>query len=365
MKKPAVIKIFVVIVSCSLLLTICYQILVILQLRFITTLGWEKGHYLWMAGGGGVVRWDVDQQAVVERTFFRPDGIKQFFISKKGQVWGYGNGIWLFESGKWIETSEITERQHQPVYDMAETKEGIIWIATWEGFKTWNKETRLWEPSQINESGVTLVQSTDGSIWFGLTNNGVIRLKSGQLTHWTTANGLIDNEIRSMLAASDGTIWVGTSHGISHWDGNTWQGWERLGYPYDPNGLGVFKILETRDGTVWIATTEDFARWKFGQWTTYQGSPRCFTNFALLEVDDGSVWAGCSTGLYRWTGSRWHEYGATEGITDNSMAHLIQGSNGILYAKTNSGVYRYISEQDHWQSFPTNSFNLWQIASGW
>ena len=352
MKKLVLVTTFVLVVSCGLLPIGCYQILTILQLRSITTLGWEGDRYLWMVGWGGVICWDVDQRVIVKRTL-GPAGINQFLVSKEGQVWGYGyDEVWLFESGKWIEMAETAGLQRGRIRDMVQTNDGTIWVATQRGFKTWNEETRMWEPTPINQPGSTLAQGLDGSLWFGLSEDGVIRLQSGELTHWTTADGLIDNRIMSILPASDGTIWVGTLRGLSHWDGNRWQGWERLGYPYHADGLRVFRLLKTRGGTIWADTNEDFARWKHGEWTTYQRSPSCFGAFTFLETDDGSLWAGCSTGLYRWTGSSWREYGKSEGIPDNRWSRLIQGTNGILYAATRSGIYQYVPEQDHWQSFP-------------
>jgi ligand-binding sensor domain-containing protein len=155
-----------------------------------------------------------------------------------------------------------------------------------------------------------------------------------------------------MLAAGDGTIWIGTRRGISHWDGKGWQAWEHLGYP-DPDGLVVHRLYETNDGNIWAATSEDFARWDGQEWTTYQRSPACFTVFTLLETDDGSLWAGCSGGLFRWTGSIWVEYGEPEGVSDNSYSRLIQGTNAILYAATKSGTYQYVPDLDRWQPFPS------------
>lgn len=203
----------------------------------------------------------------------------------------------------------------------------------------------------IDHPGETLVQGPDNSLWFGLAEDGVIRLQSGELTYWTTADGLVDNRIKSMLAASDGTIWIGTRRGVSHWDGNRWQGWEHLGYP-DPDGLVVYELYETSDGTIWAATSEDLAKWDKEGWTTYQRSPSCFRIVTFLEADDGSFWVGCSGGLFRWTESGWREYGEPEGVPNNSGSRLIQGTNGIMYAITRSGRYQYIPEQDRWQPFP-------------
>jgi ligand-binding sensor domain-containing protein len=350
MKRSVLIKITVTIIVCSLLLIGCYQTLVILQSRFIIALGWEGDHYLWMAGGLGVVRWDVNKQVITERAF-RPDGIRHFFVSEDGQVWGYGDGVWLFETGKWTNVDETAGLQPGRVHDMLQTSDGTIWIATKWGFKTWNENTRLWASTRVNEPGITLVEDSDNSIWFGLAENGVIRSQSGELTHWTMNEGLIDDRIESMLAANDGTIWVGTHGGVSRWNGSEWQGWSSLGYP-DPDGLIVFKWFETRDGTIWADTSQDLARWNHEHWESYERSPSCFGAHTLLEADNGNLWAGCSTGLYRWAETGWHEYGKAEGVLDNRWSRLVEGANGTLYAKTKSGLYQYVPEQDHWQPFP-------------
>ena len=326
------------------------KLLITWQLESAHTLGWEGDCYLWMAGMVGVVRWDVNRQVVVNRDF-RPDGISHFFISSEGQVWGYGDEIWLFDSGKWIEMGESAGLRRGLIHDMGQTTDGIIWIATWRGFKSWSQETRLWEPMLIDRPGKTFVQGPGDSLWFGLAEDGVVRFQSGELTYWTTADGLIDNRTESMLAASDGTIWVGTRRGVSHWDGNRWEGWEHLGYP-DPDGLIIYELYETSDGTIWAATSEDLAKWDKQGWTTYQRSPSCSRVVTFLEADDGSFWAGCSGGIFRWTESGWREYGEPEGVLNNSDSRLIQGTNGILYATTRNGRYQYIPEQDRWQPFP-------------
>jgi len=348
--KKSVFIIGLTILVCIVCLVGTSLILLEAQNRNVRSLGWEEDGYLWTVGMFGNVRWDVNQQTVVNRTF-RPDAIDQIFVSQTGEVWGYGHGVWLFEEGGWTEVGEAGGLKRGVIYDMVQTSDGTIWVATWYGFKTWNAENRRWEPSIIERPGRILLQASDNSLWFGLTDEGVIRLQSDNLTHWTTSNGLIDNKVRSMLSASDGTIWVGTSDGISHWNGNSWQGWVDLGHP-DADGLTVFKLLEASDGTIWADTSQDFARWKQGQWTTYKRDPFCGNSYSFLEADDGSLWAGCAIGLFRWAGSSWQEYDISEGIQDNSFARLVQGGNGMLYAHTKSGLYQYIPQQDRWQPFP-------------
>ena len=139
-KAILVVTIVAIIILCCLLAG--YKLLITWQLESVRAPGWEEDRYLWMAGMAGVVRWDVNRQVVVNRDF-RPDGISHFFISSEGQVWGYGDEIWLFDAGKWIEMGETAGLQRGLIHDMGQTTDGTIWVATWWGFKSWNQETRL------------------------------------------------------------------------------------------------------------------------------------------------------------------------------------------------------------------------------
>ena len=340
-----------VILVASICCLIGYQLLAAWQLRTMLVLGWEGDRYLWMAGNLGVVRWDVNRQTVANRSF-RGDGVNQFLISSEGQVWAYGDGLWLFESGKWIEQGEANGLPTRGlVRGMGQMTDGTIWVATGMGFKSWDQKKRRWESMLVDLPGTTLVQGQDGRLWFGLSQDGVIKVQSGKVTRYTTADGLTDNRIESMLAARDGTIWVGTRRGASHWDGTKWQGWEDLGYP-DPDGLIVDKFYETRDGTIWASTSEGLANWVNEKWTAYPRSPSCFEARTFLETNDGNFWAGCFGGIFRWTQSGWREYGVSEGVPDNRTSHLAQGTNGILYAAAGGRVYQYLLDQDRWQLLP-------------
>ena len=64
----------------------------------------------------------------------------------------------------------------------------------------------------------TIVEASDGSIWFG-TDDGVSRLMSDDkwLTY-TSRNGLASNSVTFIVEASDGSFWFATRSGISHLD---------------------------------------------------------------------------------------------------------------------------------------------------
>lgn len=347
MRKTSL-KILVVIIIILGCIFVGRRLVTIWRLLSSSQMGWEDDHYLWLTGAWGHTCWDVERQSITQ-SYAKPYNLAHFFVSVDNQVWAYGHGIWRFEVNKWIELYESTGQQYEMIHDMGQLADDTIWIATWSGFKFWNHEIQQWETMIVEQPGRTLVQAPDGSLWFGLLEDGVVYSKSGELTFWNTTNGLVHDQVSSMLVASDETVWIGTNAGVSHWDGKQWQNWTDLGYP-DADGLAVSKLYETTDGVIWAATSADFAKWENGTWLTYERDPTCFTAYSLLESSDGSLWAGCAGGLFRWDTSTWREYGKGEGVANNAGCRLLLGGDDVLYASTESGVYYYVPQQDYWHS---------------
>src|SRR5262249_7780283 len=93
-----------------------------------------------------------------------------------------------------------------------------------------------------------IAQTPDGYLWLG-TEFGLVRFDGVRPVPWQPPPNqyLPDNFIWSLLAARDGTLWIGTAKGLASWkDGKLTQ------YP-ELAGQYIFKLLEDRGGTVWVA----------------------------------------------------------------------------------------------------------------
>jgi len=58
----------------------------------------------------------------------------------------------------------------------------------------------------------------DGTLWFG-TSAGVSRFDGATWTTYTTRDGLAANRVSSVTVGPDGTLWFGTAAGVSRFDG--------------------------------------------------------------------------------------------------------------------------------------------------
>lgn len=88
---------------------------------------------------------------------------------------------------------------------------GVLWIGTDRGVSRYS-EGRFEIVSGPWGAGVHFfTQDRSGAIWVGA--RGVIRLKDGKATPFTTRDGLSDDSVRSIYEDQAGTLWIGTYGG--------------------------------------------------------------------------------------------------------------------------------------------------------
>lgn len=102
---------------------------------------------------------------------------------------------------------------------------GVLWIGTAEGglskynYKTDNFErVYLLSKSKGSIRNISvLFEDSKGEFWVGSYSDGLINYnrKTGESRHWTTAEGLPNNAIYSILEDELNNLWLGTGFGLS------------------------------------------------------------------------------------------------------------------------------------------------------
>ena len=157
------------------------------------------------------------------------------------------------------------------VFDALEDGKGRLWLATPGGLgELRGGKFHLAIPGGplISSSFGVLAESHDGSIWAGTLGRGLWRWKEGAAKHFTAADGLSSNGIRSLFEDANGTLWIGTfGGGLSALRAGKFQSFRaKDGLPSD-NVLHV-----TGDGIwLWLSTTRGICKvkeadlWDFAQ----------------------------------------------------------------------------------------------------
>ena len=145
-----------------------------------------------------------------------------------------------------------------------------------------------------------ITQTADGYLWIG-TEFGPLRFDGVRSVPWEPPAGqyLRNSDIRSLLGARDGTLWIGTFTGLASWkDG-------KLTYYPELDGQVIEALLEDREGTIWVGGWAP----SVGRLCKIQGgNTQCFGAdgrfaagvTAMYEDGRGNLWLGATNGLWRW-----------------------------------------------------------------
>lgn len=112
------------------------------------------------------------------------------------------------------------------VYNLYFDRSGVLWIATFNGLNKYNKRYDNFtvykhikeNPNSLNINRIFSVYQDDSlNIWVGTIGGGLnqINHKTGEISSFTTHEGLPDNTIYSIISDDYGNLWMSTNYGIS------------------------------------------------------------------------------------------------------------------------------------------------------
>jgi ligand-binding sensor domain-containing protein len=171
--------------------------------------------------------------------------------------------------------------------------------------------------------------------------------------------------ISSMAIATDGSLWFGTTGGpvsigtgVYRFDGKLWTRYtsENSGLPADE----VSSIAANPDGTIWFTTfCCGVSRFDGKTWTTYTAANELAENDVRSSAvaPNGSAWFGTEDkGVSRFDGKNWTTYTQDNGLSANSIGHItVLPDKSLLFSVSNGmglvGLDRF--DEKEWTVFPT------------
>ena len=202
-----------------------------------------------------------------------------------------------------------------------------------------------------------IAQTKEGYIWIG-TDGGLVRFDGVRFVAWSPPSGqrLLDPRVFSLLAARDGSLWIGTGYSISNWSRG-----ELINYPQLSGRIE--DIAEGADGAIWLVRTQitdgmgPVCRIQSKQTQCYgktEGIP--FSMALQLNVGKGGeLWIGGYDELLRWKpGASPESYFASSSHgpeTFASIKAIAIGRDGTIWAARNRpGSFLQLEhfEQQRW-----------------
>jgi signal transduction histidine kinase/ligand-binding sensor domain-containing protein len=274
----------------------------------------------------------------------QPIAIIQLYRDHEGTAWLGTNGYGLFhQHHQFIRTISRAQGLAGPgVYPILQTRDGAVWIGAWPGglsryaggvITNYSVKDGL-----LNPLVTALAEDSNRTLWVG-THGGLI-VRQGNKFVPSKVTLPVDGTVQAILQSRDGTIWFGTTQGLVSWK----NGASRILTTSD--GLqtnDVRVLLEDRNGDLWIGGYGGLTRMHngaFTRWTDANGLPSENIR-ALYQDSDGTLWVGTyDNGLGRFQDGRWKAIRSMDGLGTDGVFQILDDGHGNFWLSSNHGIYR-------------------------
>ncbi len=173
------------------------------------------------------------------------------------------------------------------------------------------------------------------------------------LERWSTGEGLPAAPVTALMQSRDGYLWVGTSAGVSRFDGRRWVTFETALFPGAKSGFHPVALAEDSAANLWVAATEGvyhrgtngFLRVEFFE-ATHASPVR-----SMILRRTGEVWVGTDRGLFEPADD--HLRPVWKAPVTDPIGHLAESGAGLGVATTK---HVWLRKPDGlWQILLTNS----------
>jgi ligand-binding sensor domain-containing protein/serine phosphatase RsbU (regulator of sigma subunit) len=334
----------------------------------------ESGNLWFGTSGGGVSRYDG-------RTFTNYDAahglvnnlVRCIKIDKKGTLWfgTDGGGVSSYDGKIFTNYSTSNGLPDNVVLCIEEDKNQNLWFGTGAGVSQFNGKTFTNYSVDDGLAGnvvLSIVEDKTGNLWFGTDGGGVslyVTDKSKtsgkqdshkKFTNYTTAQGLANDVVMSMIEDRTGNLWFATyGGGVSRYDGKKFSNYTSA------QGLAsnvVLSILEDKSGQLWFGTsgggvshfentipTIGCSGESLGKFTNYTSAQGLANNVVSCISQDktGNLWFGTyGGGVSRYDGKSFTNYTSSQGLPNNVVWTIAEDKRGSLWFGTDGGgVSRY------------------------
>lgn len=247
------------------------------DLKFTTS-----SEVLWLASNEGILNISDDKLVNSGNSGLKSNLVHRldFDYFNRG-IFANPDGLSINDNGKWIFSSGQNDLyQNHEITDVASAVNGYTYVTTnGGGIERFEMGVDGISSATIFDSDWTLLESNNintvyiDSITQAYGTDMGVGLHFSEFTKWdwefySTVDGLIDNNVISVLKDKSGNWWFGTNVGLSRFDNSNW-----TNYTVQTDAILSdhikFLAIDT-DGSVWFASDKGLSQFMNNQWTNYK-----------------------------------------------------------------------------------------------
>ncbi len=252
------------------------------------------------------------------------------------------------------------------VEGLAYDRTGHLWIGTQDGAAVYLGHS--WKPitfpgTKPSRLVHAVLAASDGSIWFGTSGSGVFRLKNNQWSSYDASSGLPSSEVFCIGETNENNrpvIWIGTRNGLAKIKDGALRTVQRSG----PPAVNTITALVTDESTgdLWVGSENGLGRIVRGS-DSYAESVRLsgrMIRSLLVERGDGDhniLWVGTNDGLVSYQGEAASDVslgsnikpqviGLTQSHESDGSATLWVGIRGVGFGRLHKGEWKQFGKQE-------------------
>lgn len=274
--------------------------------------------------------------------------ISKILFQKNGDVFiaTYGKGLWVIHKNQFTRLRFQNLEHIDDIYDALIDRQGRLWLGTDNGvwiYHTYPEESidNLHRKNGLPDEIVKeLEQQSNGDIWIGIYDYGLVRYSSvGKSINDTILSKAEEGQVVSLVNGNGDEVWVGFEKSINHYSYN--KKVRSIKLPDDLNEH-ITNLFFDRTGNLWVSAGNKL----FVANTQLDLRIPGVKEIQAIAVMNNKLWLGCKKGLF----SMDQESGSlTQHLNEENLNiwSIYADPQGCLWIGTSDqGLYIYDPERN-------------------
>ncbi len=228
--------------------------------------------------------------------------------------------------------------------NIIQDRKGNIWIAAFDGIFRYDGKAFTNITGKVSSARFfSVLEDRKGNFWFGTIGSGVFHYDGKVFQHFTTAQGLVDNQVPHIYEDRSGNIWFGTLKGLSRYDGKEFRNYRaNWGPPFTSLETGdlppddhddINAIVEDKNGKFWLGTRGNARVYDGKTSSLLVHNGQTFRNVrTIIEDSKGNIWLAGQGGLWRYDGITFTN------ITNDFVGYVYEDRQGNIWTSSQNAA---------------------------